>query len=415
MSFLNSTQMKSLLDTLGSEYEQLIDNKSKLEGDCNKLREYIDNQIGQIKSLNADFERLGEEYNMKKRELEQKGEFIGSKDQANEEAQDQGWQMTTLSHTPPKPYGIEASAEIVDVTVITSTAFSPDGKSLAMGSNKAIRVYHINDDSFILEYTIPDIETNCHIRTLCWSSDSKKLFSGAEDNCIRIFDIDTSSRENPKQPTIVFDAGKGEVYQIAVAPNSEYYVAALGDGTIVLYDYAQHTEIHRQVRKQNTQALSISISPDSKTIAVGYSDGFIAFFDVQSMSIVNEQRAHDLPVYAITYIPNSNRLATASLDSTVCIWNVNNNQIEIWKELKEHTDVVVCLAVDPFGQWLISGSKDCTVKFTWLQSGEMCYSVKAHQNSVMTVAFAPNGRQFCTGSGDHCVKIWVLAPESELA
>lgn len=442
MAIMNVQELQNLFDQLSHEYEYLTDNKNKLENDCNKLREYIEGQISQIKQLNADFEKLKQDYIQRSGDMarqppqqqssvppviptdQQQNYLQGPQDPSQQSPQEdqveQDWELLTLVEKPPKPVNINILAEIIDISVICSTAFSPDGTCLAIGSDKTLRVYNIDKDDFLLQYQLEDTEdsgTN-HVRSISWTADSKQIVCGGEDGQIRIFELPSKgySGENPIKS---FVACGGEVFQVQISNYGEYFATATGDGTLSIFSMSNYQKIASMPREASDNpivATSLAISKDDKHIAVGYSDNVVVIWDKDTRQPVCEQSCHKSGVYAVKFLPEYNRFVTASLDYTVKIWNIIKQddgkiKLDLWKELAGHTNYVLSLATDPTDTWLLSGSKDLTARLSLIETGEMIYSIRAHTNSVITVAFNPKGNMFCTGSGDKSVKIWSLTPD----
>ncbi|KAK8870437.1 hypothetical protein M9Y10_008319 [Tritrichomonas musculus] len=438
MSIMKVPELQNLFEELSHEYEFLTENKNRLEADCNKLREYIENQIEQIQHLNTDFEKLKQDYLQRTGEIarqpqqqqtsvqpvvpvEQQQNYLQRPQEPlqqspHEEQAEQDWELLTLKDKIPKPVIINLLAEIVDTSVICSTAFSPDGTCLAIGSDKTLRVYNIDKDDFLLQYQIEDSESSenntNHVRSISWTSDSKQIVCGGEDGQIRIFEL-------PSENLIKnFPACNGEVFQVQISNNGQYFATATGDGTLSIFSMSTYQPIATMPRdtRDPVVATSLAISSDDQHIAVGYSDNYVVIWDTEKCQKVCEQSCHTSGVYAVKFLPEYKRFVTASLDNTVKIWNIAKQddgtiKLELWKSLDGHTNFVLSLATDPTDTWLLSGSKDLTARLSYIETGEMIYSIKAHTNSVITVAFNPNGNMFCTGSGDHSVKIWSLNPE----
>ncbi|KAH0791140.1 Transcriptional repressor tup11-related protein [Histomonas meleagridis] len=415
MSFLNSANMKQLLEQLASEYELLVNNRTKLENDCNRLKDYIDSQVTQIQSLNNDFEKLRQDFIQKGGEqlLKQSGE---TSDHQNEEEQTtQDWELTTLA--PPKsirkPYIISLIAEILDVSVICSTAFSPDGTYIAIGSDKAIRVYDIEKDTFQFQETIENETEVSHIRSISWAGNDTVVSCG-EDGHIRVYQI----IENKLLKDFV--AAEGGVFQVQVTNDNKFIAALTNDGSLVLFSMEDFSEISRMKKPTNEGeeeaiAVSMTISPDDKIIAVSYNDFSLVLWDKEKKEILTSKKCHDDSIQSIVFIPNSNRIATGSLDCTIKIWEVQQEEgkfeLELYKLIKGHDDFVLSLAVDNKGEWLLSGSKDMTARLIDLSNCQMIYGIKGHTNSVISVGFNKSSSLFCTGSGDRSVKIWSFNPE----
>jgi predicted ATPase len=143
-------QLRSLFDALCSQYKSLSDNKSKLEASCAKLRDCIDVQVQQIQSLNTEFEKLRQDF------LQRRGERAArlppDPPPPPPDEPDQNWELESfpVSEKLDPPLVISLLAEILDVSVICSTAFSLDGNWLAVGSDKTLRVYDIDKDDFLM-------------------------------------------------------------------------------------------------------------------------------------------------------------------------------------------------------------------------------------------------------------------------
>ena len=448
---------RNILDSISNEYEVLLESKTKLEADCQKLNDFIEGQIQQIQQLNLDFQKLKQEFAMRQEAFSPKQMIpppqsmlppvppIPQSMEDTTQIQQQHQQMPPPQQTPPQqgepmeqnwevillqpnlPYQtdqISLLAEIVDISVICSTAFSPNNALLAIGSNKTLRVYNINDDQFLLEYVIDGPEdTPNHIRTLSWMPDSRYILTGGEDHNIRVFD--TKPYQNSESPLIAtFEAGDGEVFQLQCASNGKFFVAVTGDGVLTLWDISQdptkpYTKLWQVMREANkkTIATSLSLSSNDRFVAVGYDDNYVAIWDLETRTCVFSSETHSKGVYAVKFIPGDQKLATASLDCTVKLWNVHYTEkgieLELWRTLTGHTNFALCLAADPTGKWLLSGSKDLHAILTSLEKGEMIFTVKSHSNSIITVSFSNSGTMFATGSGDRSIKIWQFSPVSE--
>ena len=74
--------------------------------------------------------------------------------------------------------------------------------------------------------------------------------------------------------------------------------------------------------------------------------------------------------------------------------------------LDGHTSDVTCLAYAPDGAQLASGSGDKTVRL-WDPRGEKPpQRLDGHTDSVRCLAYAPDGAQLASGSWDNTVRLW---------
>ncbi|AFY85043.1 WD40 repeat domain-containing protein [Oscillatoria acuminata] len=77
-------------------------------------------------------------------------------------------------------------------------------------------------------------------------------------------------------------------------------------------------------------------------------------------------------------------------------------------QVVEHQKAVRTLAIDPKGDFLISGSNDKTVKIWEVSTGNLIKTGIGHTGSAIALAISPNGELFASGSGDNTIKLWEL-------
>jgi F-box and WD-40 domain protein 1/11 len=114
--------------------------------------------------------------------------------------------------------------------------------------------------------------------------------------------------------------------------------------------------------------------------------------------------AHRECVYAIQF--EGKWLVSGSRDRTVRVWNLDTKRL--WHPpLMGHIKSVLCLQFDPRPEEdvIISGSSDRTVIIWKFSTGEMIHQItKAHADSVLNLKF--DHRYLVTCSKDRTVKVW---------
>ncbi|EAY22511.1 Transcriptional repressor tup11-related protein [Trichomonas vaginalis G3] len=393
------------------EYENLLSKRNSLEEECKKYKELINDQTKTIKQLYDDIEQIKASYETRKTEVVVKQEKLVEPQPEPQETQEAVEESANISllvdeATIRHPVSISLFIEIMDDSVIVSTAFSPDGKNLAIGADKVLRIYNFDQDNFILGEKVGDQDTqSSHVRSISWSPDSRKVICGVEDKRVYIFKIDPTT-ENGSCLEHSIAVPDQHIFQVMFLPDGKRFAVSTGPGIVQIWDVNTYQMINKFARQTDQFAISMALAPDQKTLAVGYADYYVAFWDIEAGKLLFDQKCHDEGVNSILFTPDAKRLITSSLDNTVKIWDIRPNGLELWKVLDKHTDYVLTLAMDPKGEWLISGSRDLSCIVSYIPEGRMIYKLKNHENTVMAVSFNPNGRQFCTGSGDKYVKVW---------
>jgi len=117
-------------------------------------------------------------------------------------------------------------------------------------------------------------------------------------------------------------------------------------------------------------------------------------------------RGHFDSVYAITFTPDGQTLASGGADRSIKIWDLNTGQGIC--TLTEHTDAVVSLIASSDGKTLLSGSADTTIKIWNLSTSQVIHTLTGHTGSVLCLAISPDGTRLASGAADSTIIVWEL-------
>jgi hypothetical protein len=113
---------------------------------------------------------------------------------------------------------------------------------------------------------------------------------------------------------------------------------------------------------------------------------------------------------SVAFSPDGTRLASASRDQTVKVWDAASGQ-EL-RTVKGHTNVVRSVSFSPDGTRLASASDDQTVRLWDAASGQELRTLKGHALQVMGVAFSSDGTRLASASRDKSVRLWDARPRT---
>jgi WD40 repeat protein len=124
-------------------------------------------------------------------------------------------------------------------------------------------------------------------------------------------------------------------------------------------------------------------------------------------------RGHTQDVEALVFSPDGQFLVSGSADCSLRIWNVTTRSERA--NLLGHTGEVTAVGVTPDGRYVISGSSDHLLQVWDLGTRRPLHGpLMGHTDEVTAVAVTPDGRYVISGSSDHLLQVWDLGTRRPL-
>jgi WD40 repeat protein len=154
---------------------------------------------------------------------------------------------------------------------------------------------------------------------------------------------------------------------------------------------------------------ALAFSPDASFIATGHDDGVIGYWgywDVPKHHAVFEKNLtfHKMPISAVAVSPDGKKLAAASEDKTVSIWDLTTGKYIGC--LSGHTDRIPALAWHPSGRFLISAGWDTTARVWDANTLQPVILLNSHATQVNAAAFSPDGHWLACADSSHTIHLW---------
>jgi cytochrome c len=189
---------------------------------------------------------------------------------------------------------------------IVGLAVSPDGDTLASASwDHTVRLWPLaGGDPRVLEGHVQNVNG------VAFTPDGKTVVSVGYDATVRIWSLSGGGNIVRNLPS--------PLNTVAVAANGEIATAG-ADGKI--YFLSPNGEVLGDVRAAPTPIIDVAISPDGKLIAAAGIRGSVTIIDRSQRSIARTLVGPGLPVWSVTFLPDSHTLITGGADRMIRRWN----------------------------------------------------------------------------------------------
>jgi Tol biopolymer transport system component len=219
-----------------------------------------------------------------------------------------------------------------DLVAVYTLAFTPDGKTLAYGGNDTS--VRLHDLAHHWERRLPGHPAG--VSCLALSADGKRLVSCSLET-VKLWDVEAG------RAVLAFKGHTKAVGMVAISPDGRRVLSCSGgykvdkQGRIVykenlvpvledcdarLWDAETGKELHKFDNGQ-VPVLSVAFSPDGRRLAYGAQDPVARLYDLDGNrpGKVTQFKGSGGPVYWIAFAPDGKMLATVGLDGKVILWD----------------------------------------------------------------------------------------------
>ncbi len=281
--------------------------------------------------------------------------------------------------------------------------FSPDGKLLASSGSDGVRLYDTSTLQPIGLQRCGADPINGHwdvtARGLAFSPDGKRLAIAADPPGIweiaanRWRQVDDTNRR---------------VAAVVFSPDGRW-IATAGIEGIKVWG-ADSLAPLRRWSEENGNVFALALSPDGKTLAAGIWDKTVRLIDAVTLKETARITVPRGPVNALAFRRDGKLLAIGSdggEESNLVLWDPLGGK-EVARLTGAALNDVYGVAFSPDGKWLVSGSKDYTVKLWNVERRKQKVRIGSHFNGATGVAFSPDGKTIASTGQDGKVRLYDL-------
>jgi RNA polymerase sigma factor (sigma-70 family) len=334
---------------------------------------------------------------------------------------------------------VRATIGVRNSVAVYNLAFAPDSRTVAaavysndrktFGRNHGVQIWDFNTEKVIRTiYDLPAriLPDTRPIRDLPPRKPEitvGKLAFAADGNMLAIAIKDRISLVDPTTGIELghLEAKMGQTVGLAFTGDAKKLVSAHEDGSIHVWDLDSKNEVRKFGGGHLDRfGLSMAISPDSKTVALGTNSEYVQLWDLASgKELFSECKGHESKVFQLAFSPDRKTLVSANSvyrQGQILLWDWASGQ-----RLRVLPENAHALSFSPDGKRLATltvfrGENDVRSVPIWdVASGKkVILNAVPDANQVRALIFSPDGQKLYTldQSSDpqnYAVRHWNLA------
>ena len=178
----------------------------------------------------------------------------------------------------------------------------------------------------------------------------------------------------------------------------------------------------RAARRLPQWVNGLAFSPDGSRLATASDDLLVRLWNPVTGQAVSILSGHNTVPECVTFSPDGKILASGGKTGEIKLWDTTTNK-EIVTLHSTYQNIIWSLSFSPDGKYLAAaeGGMEALGNVTghlvtvWdVSSRQIVTTLQGHTNDVRAVAFSPDGKLLASGSYDNTMKFWNVATWQEI-
>ncbi|WP_316738298.1 caspase family protein [Pedobacter aquatilis] len=267
-----------------------------------------------------------------------------------------------------------------------NAAFSPDGHSLMLNSARGVLIYDRNfADSLKIQYYMANAVAFANNGDLISSGSYEKVSRMAisNDPVLKATELNSATSEEKSFAVLGLDEGK-------ILMAQEHQISISGAGKL--------ENVFKLPTQDFLKSAALLPQQDLMVYCGGFTTGVVSILNYKTGENLFSSSLHKLKILDIAVSSSSGKMATASADKTLRIWDIRNpNNPAVDFVLRGHKDAVLSCNFTADGKMLVSTSADKTTKIWDVHTGMEIATLVSIGDEWIIVT--PEGYYFASAKG----------------
>eukprot|EP01083_Nonionella_stella_P289738 985959_1 len=177
------------------------------------------------------------------------------------------------------------------------------------------------------------------------------------------------------------------------------------------------TASHEQVLSGHTDWVTdLILLNDDKLALTSSTDTFLKLWNLSNGDCVQTIERHSDFIECLAYSGHTQTVASAGLDNQVFLWDVEDigrPKANLTRDSRVDVGSVYCIAMNPKGSILVSGSTDKAVRVWDPRTGKLAFSAMrgAHRENIRAIAINEDGTMCVSAGTDNRLNLWDIGQQ----
>uniref|UniRef100_A0A452HIH6 Striatin N-terminal domain-containing protein n=1 Tax=Gopherus agassizii TaxID=38772 RepID=A0A452HIH6_9SAUR len=258
------------------------------------------------------------------------------------------------------------------------------------------------------------------VLSVAMGCNSEYCYSGGTDTKIHFWRVPDLSMDpydsyDPGVLSNVLEGHTDAIWGLAFSPSKNRLASCSADGTVRIWDPSENPSCLSTYNTEREYGIPTSVvfaSTDPAHVVAAFRTGNTVLYDLETsqpiLTLESRAATGDQINHVVSH-PTQPVTITAHDDRGIRF--LDNRTGKALHSMVAHLDAVTCLAVDPNGVFLMSGSHDCSLRL-WNLDNKTCMQEitahrKKHEEAIHAVAFHPSKALIASAGADALAKVFV--------